>query len=200
MMEKLMTSIAGRRVLITGSGESSAATARAFASAGAAVALAGADDLALIRTARAVELAGGRALVLPGDVAERRALTMIVDAAGEALGGLDAAVNVVESCRAAYLAIRSELPLLVAGGGGTIVNAIGVVLGRRPEEADCVVGLTRAAAVDHAGDRVRVNALVPGGGFGTAADFASTALWLCSDAAAHVSGAAVPLGLRPVAA
>jgi NAD(P)-dependent dehydrogenase (short-subunit alcohol dehydrogenase family) len=193
-----MTRMAGRRVLVTGSGESSAATARAFASAGAAVALAGADELALSRTVRAVELAGGRALVLRGDVAEPQALMKIVDAAGEALGGLDAAVNVVESCRSAYLATRCELPLLVAGGGGAIVNAIGARLGKRPEEADCVVGLTRAAAVDHAGDGIRVNALVPG--VGTAADFASTVLWLCSDAAAHVSGAAVPLGLRPVAA
>jgi NAD(P)-dependent dehydrogenase (short-subunit alcohol dehydrogenase family) len=198
MKEKLMTRMADRRVLVTGSGENVAATARAFARAGAALALAGPDELALTRTARAVELSGGRALVLRGDVAEAHALTEILDRAADALGGLDAAVNVVESCRTAYLTTRLEVAALVAAGGGAIVNAFGATLGRRPEEADCVVGLTRAAAVDHAGDGVRLNALVPG--VGTPADFASTALWLCSDDAAHVTGAAVPLGLRPVAA
>jgi NAD(P)-dependent dehydrogenase (short-subunit alcohol dehydrogenase family) len=193
-----MKAIAGSSALVTGSGVNSAATARALASAGASVALAGADELALTRTARAIEASGGRALVLRGDLAEPRALRRVVRSAGEAFGGLDLAVNIVGSCRAAYLAVRFELPALVASGGGAIVNAAMATLGGRSEDSDCVMGLTRAAALDHANDGVRVNAVVSGAG--TPADFAAAALWLCSERSAHVTGAGVPLGLRPAAA
>jgi len=43
---------------------------------------------------------------------------------------------------------------------------------------------------------VRVNALIAGAG--SPADFASAAVWLCSERASHVTGAAVPLGLPPL--
>lgn len=198
--------LAGRSALVTGSGPTGVATARALASAGASVALAGADDLALLRTTRAIEASGGRAVPLPGDLLEPQAFRRVVASAGESFGALDVAVNTIgavdglrsgagAACRALYLAMRAELPAIVASGGGAIVNAATTPLGRHAEESHCVVGLSRAAALDHLDQGVRVNVVVTS--FGTPADFAAIAVWLCSERASDVTGAAVPVGLRP---
>jgi NAD(P)-dependent dehydrogenase (short-subunit alcohol dehydrogenase family) len=200
--------LAGRSALVTGAGPAGVATARALASAGASVALAGEDDLALLRTARAIEAAGGRAVPLPADLRESGALRLVVASAKESFGVLDLAVNTIgavdgprsdlhASCRAVYLAMSLELPALLASGGGAIVNAAANPLGRHTEEAHCIIGLTRATAMDHLDRGVRVNAIVPGE---SAADFAAVAVWLCSDRAAQVTGAAIPAGLRPAPA
>jgi NAD(P)-dependent dehydrogenase (short-subunit alcohol dehydrogenase family) len=197
--------LAGRSALITGAGPAGIATARAFASAGASVALAGEDDLALLRTARAIEAGGGRAVPLPANLHEPEAVRRAVESANESFGSLDLAVNTIgivdgargdvhAGCRVVYLAMSFELPALVASGGGAIVNAAASALGRHAEESHCIVGLTRAAAMDQMDRGVRVNAVGSGG---SPADFAAVAVWLCSDRAAHVTGAAIPAGLRP---
>jgi NAD(P)-dependent dehydrogenase (short-subunit alcohol dehydrogenase family) len=202
------TGLAGRSALVTGAGPAGVATARALASAGASVALAGEDDLALLRTVRAIEAGGGRAVALPADLQEAHALRRVVACASESFGSLHLAVNTIGAvdgarsdvhagCRAVYLAMSLELPALLAAGGGAIVNAAANPLGRHTEESHCIVGLTRAAAIDHLDRGVRVNAIVSGE---SAADFAAVALWLCSDRAADVTGAAIPAGLRPASA
>ena len=194
--------LAGKVAVIVGAGRESTATAAALASAGVAVTVAAADEPAIMRTARAIQRAGGLALPIPTDLGEPHALGRAMEATTNAFGRLDLAVNspgnvrrpgdVAESgCRATYVAMRSELPAMLRSGGGVVVNAAL----SRSEEADCVIGLTRAAALDHADGDVRVNAIAYGPG--TAEDFAATALWLCSERAAQVNGAAVPVGLRP---
>lgn len=200
--------LAGRSALVTGAGPAGVATARALARAGASVALAGEDDLALLRTARAIEAGGGRVVPLPADVREAEALRRVVASANESFGSLDLAVNTVGAvdgvrsdvhagCRAVYVAMSFELPALFAAGGGSIVNAAANPLDRHTEESHCIVGLSRAAAMDHLDRGVRVNAIVSGD---SASDFAAVAVWLCSDRAAHVTGAAIPAGLRPAPA
>jgi threonine dehydrogenase-like Zn-dependent dehydrogenase len=201
--------LAGRSALVTGTGPTGIATARAMARAGASVALAGADDLVLLRTARAIEASGGRAVPLPVDLREPQEIRRVVAGAGESLGALDIAVNTIgavdgprsgtdAACRAVYLAMRSELPAVLASGGGAIVNAAATPLGRQAEEAQCIIGLSRAAALDQLDRNVRVNAVVTSSG--SQADFAAIAVWLCSDQAADVTGVAVPVGLRPATA
>ena len=198
--------LAGRSALVTGAGPTGIVTARALASAGASVALAGEDDLALLRTARAIEASGGRAVPLPGDVHKAEALRRAVASATESFGALDVAVNTIgavdgvrsdvhASCRSVYLAMSFELPAILSSGGGAIVNVAATPLGRHAEESHCMVGLSRAAALDQMHSGVRVNAVVSGAG--SPADFAAAVVWLCSDRAAHVTGAAVPAGLRP---
>jgi NAD(P)-dependent dehydrogenase (short-subunit alcohol dehydrogenase family) len=193
--------LAGRSVLVTGAGPHGVATARAFAAAGAFVALAGADDLALLRTTRAIEARGGRAIPLPGDVTDPDAVRRAVASVGESVRTLDFAVNTIgavdgprdipeAACRAIYVAMSCELPAILEGRGGAIVNAAPTPLDRHQEEAHCIVGLTRAAALDNMANGVRVNAVVTRAG--AAGDFAAAAVWLCSDRAADVTGSVVP--------
>jgi NAD(P)-dependent dehydrogenase (short-subunit alcohol dehydrogenase family) len=193
--------LAGKVALVVGAGRESTATAAALASAGAAVTVAAADEPAITRTARAVRSAGGRALAVPTDLGEPDALGRAMEATTTAFGRLDLAVNspgnvrrpggfAESGCRATYVAMRCELPAMLRSGGGVVVNSAL----SRSEEAECVIGLTRAAALDHADGDVRINAIAYGPG--TAEDFAAAALWLCSERAAQVNGAAVPVGLR----
>jgi NAD(P)-dependent dehydrogenase (short-subunit alcohol dehydrogenase family) len=203
--------LAGKVAVIVGAGGESAAAVAALASAGAAVTLAGADEPAILRAARAIRGSGGQALAIPTDLGEPRALRRLIETTTDAFGRLDLAVNspgamtslrsrlrragqIAESgCRAVYLAMRYELPAMVRSGGGVVVNSAL----SRSEEAECVIGLTRAAALDHADRGVRINAIAYGPG--TPEDFAAAALWLCSERAVYVNGGVVPVGLRAAA-
>jgi NAD(P)-dependent dehydrogenase (short-subunit alcohol dehydrogenase family) len=198
--------LAGSAAIVAGSGASSVATAQALASAGASVALASRDELAIMRAVRGIEARGRRALAIPTDLTDAEAVERLVSITMAAFGRIDLAVNVpasvdappgdpAHSCRTVYLAMQHELPAILEAGGGVIVNAATTPVGRGSEDGQCVVGLSRATALDHQDRGVRVNALVSGAG--TPADFASAAVWLCSERAAHVTGAAVPVGLRP---
>jgi NAD(P)-dependent dehydrogenase (short-subunit alcohol dehydrogenase family) len=181
--------LAGSSVLVAGAGPAGIATARAFAASGAWVALAGMDDLALLRTARIIERSGGRAIPLPGDLRDPDVMSRVVAGARETYGGLDFAVNTMGAldgprsatdgaCRGVYLAMRSELRAIVATGGGAIVNAAPTPTGRHAEDAQCIIGLSRAAALDYADYGVGVNAVIAGSG--DAGDFAAAALRLCA--------------------
>ena len=83
-----------RAALITGAASGiGRASALAFASAGASVALLDIDAKGLADTAAAVRAAGERAEVLVADVRDLRAVTGAVGRAVEAFGRLDAALN-----------------------------------------------------------------------------------------------------------
>ena len=86
--------LSGRAALITGAASGiGRASALAFASAGASVALLDIDAGGLADTAAAVRAAGARAEVLVADVRDLRAVTGAVGRAVEAFGRLDAALN-----------------------------------------------------------------------------------------------------------
>jgi len=107
-----------------------------------------------------------------------------------AMGGLDVLVNVAGigstttapdtplevwddvfavNARGTFLCCKHAIPGMAARGGGSIVNvaSVGALVGLRNRAAYCaskgaVVALTRALAVDHVDDGVRVNAVCPG--------------------------------------
>jgi NAD(P)-dependent dehydrogenase (short-subunit alcohol dehydrogenase family) len=69
----------------------------------------------------------------------------------------------------AFYCLRAQVPALLAAGGGAVVNNASIAgttgiggLAAYVAAKHGVVGLTRAAALGHAGDRIRVNALVTG--------------------------------------
>ena len=141
---------------------------------------------------------GGRALALGTDLGDPEGIARLADVALDAFGRLDVAVNAPgrarglddlaePDCRAVYFAVRHQLPAIAASGGGTIVNVALGPLGWS-DDARCVVGLTRASALERADSGVRINALARGPG---SRGFAAAACWLCSDAAAHLNGAVV---------
>lgn len=134
---------------------------------------------------------GDRVQILVGDVREDDLLARAVRAAVDWGGVLDVAVNnagvagphrplpefsldeyeliMAVNVRGVFSAMRSELPVMLAAGRGSVVNmasAIGLV-GARDQaiysaSKHAVVGLTRSAALDVAGSGVRVNCVCPG--------------------------------------
>ena len=126
------------------------------------------------------------------------------------------------NARGTFLCCKHAIPGMVERGGGSIVNvaSVAALVGLRNRAAYCaskgaVVALTRALAVDHVPDNVRVNAVCPGtvdtpwvrrlvedagesldelrarqplGRLGTPEEIAEAVAYLVSDAAAFVTG------------
>jgi NAD(P)-dependent dehydrogenase (short-subunit alcohol dehydrogenase family) len=183
-----MGSMTGRRTIVTGGASGiGRATAELLAAEGARVAVADLDEAG----ARAVAGAcGPDAIALGLDVAVAEECRRAVERAAEAFGGLDVLVNnagiirradVVETTeeewdrvmavnvRSVFLMSRFAIPVMVAGGGGAIVNTgsgWGLKGGAKAASycasKGAVVNLTRAMAIDHGPDGVRVNCVCPG--------------------------------------
>src|SRR6202007_926896 len=73
------------------------------------------------------------------------------------------------NARGTFLMCKHVIPRMIAGGGGSIVNLASVagLVGLHNRAAYCaskgaVIALTRALAVDHVADHVRVNCICPG--------------------------------------
>jgi 2-keto-3-deoxy-L-fuconate dehydrogenase len=224
----------GRRALVTGAGSGiGEAVARGLHAEGAEVVLA--DAVGERVQALAAEL-GSRTQALALDVRDE-------DAVAGAMGGLDVLANVAGigsttnapdtplevwenvfavNARGTFLCCKHAIPPMVERGGGAIVNIASVagLVGLPNRAAYCaskgaVIALTRALAIDHVRQGVRVNAVCPGtvdspwvrrlvddagesldalrarqpmGRLGTTDEVAQAVLYLASDAAAFVTG------------
>ena len=227
----------GRRALVTGAGSGiGEAVARGLHGEGAEVVLA---DVAGDRVEAVAAELGERAQALTLDVRDE-------DAVSGAVGGLDVLANVAGigsttnapdtplevwenvfavNARGTFLCCKHALPSMIERGGGAIVNIASVagMIGLPNRAAysaskGAVIALTRALAIDHVRDGVRVNAVCPGtvdspwvrrlvedvgesldslrarqpmGRLGTPEEVADAVLYLASDAAAFVTGSAL---------
>ena len=174
--------------IVTGGGSGiGAAACRLFAAEGARVAVADIDGAAAEAVAGEI---GDAALAVTVDVASSADVEAMVATVVDRFGRLDVLVNnagygipggVVETeeddwdklmavnLKGVYLGCRHAIPVMREQGGGVIVNTASVVsfVGIENRAAYCaskggVASLTRAVALDHVADNIRVNAVAPG--------------------------------------
>jgi NAD(P)-dependent dehydrogenase (short-subunit alcohol dehydrogenase family) len=247
-----MRRLQGRLAVVTGAASGiGAAAAKRLGAEGATVVVADIDEDDARRVAFAIADAGGDAEPTVVDVTQEGEVAALFEAIVEQHGRLDVLVcsaavetrgSVVDTTDTAwrrvldvnlkgpFLCMKHGLPTMVASGGGSVV-LLGSVLGAvgSPGYAayctskGALVNLAKQAAIEHAGDGVRVNVVSPGacdtGGFremasksadpdatlravaarmpmgrlGTDADVVETIMFLASDESSYISGTTIPL-------
>jgi NAD(P)-dependent dehydrogenase (short-subunit alcohol dehydrogenase family) len=234
---------AGSRAEGIGNGR---AAAILFAREGARVLLVDMDEAAARATLDMIAAEGGEAAIHAADVTSGDDCRAMVEAALSRWGRLDILDNNVGIGGAGSVvqvpiedwerilrvnvlgmvnASKHAIPAMIASGGGSIIN-ISSISALRPRgltpystSKGAVIALTRAMAVDHARDGIRVNCIAPGpvytpmvsaGGMteevrerrknasplrieGTGWDVGYAALFLASDEARYISGVVLPV-------
>ena len=234
---------AGSRAPGIGNGR---AAAILFAREGAKVLLVDRHAAAAEETLAAIREAGGEAEVCAGDVVSAADCRAMVERAVGRWGRLDilennvgiegpgSVVSVTEeewdrvmavNVKSMMLASKYAVPAMAVGGGGSIINISSINAfrprGLTPYSASkgAVIALTRAMAIDHAKDGIRVNCIAPGpmytpmafgGGMsdaarerrrrasplgveGTGWDVGYAALFLASEEARYITGVVLPV-------
>jgi NAD(P)-dependent dehydrogenase (short-subunit alcohol dehydrogenase family) len=242
--------LAGKTALITGgAGGIGRATALLFASEGAAVGMVDLNQEQGQEVVREISIAGGRAIFVPADVTRPADCRRVVERIVHEFGGIHVLFNnagiirrasIVEiseedwdavmavNVKSVFLMSREVIPIMARAEGGSIINtASGWGLAGGPRAvAYCaskgaVVLLTKAMAIDHGQQKIRVNCICPGdtdtamlrsearqlgeaedrflaesanrplGRVGKPEEIARAVLYLASDAASFVTGTAV---------
>jgi NAD(P)-dependent dehydrogenase (short-subunit alcohol dehydrogenase family) len=248
--EESMGSLAGKRALITGGASGiGQATAILFAREGAAVSLVDLNEEGGTKVALAIEEEGGRAIFVAADVTVDAHCRRAVEQTVSELGGLDILFNnagiirratveelteaewdrvMAVNVKSIFLLSRHSVPVMAKAGGGVIINTAsgwGLVGGPRAAaycaSKGAVVLLTKAMAIDHGPQGIRVNCICPGDAdtpmlrdearqlgqpaerflveaadrplrrIGTPEDIARAALYLASEASSYVTGTAL---------
>ncbi|TNM61618.1 SDR family oxidoreductase [Aliirhizobium smilacinae] len=174
----------GKTAIVTGAGAGiGAATAELFGREGARVLVVDRDASAAERVALAV---GGTAIAT--DVSDEAAVMAMAKRAAELFGAVDILVNnagygfrgsvltteaadwdalMAVNVKGVFLCSKHVIPLMAGGGAivNTASNVANVGLADRAAyvaSKGAVAALTRSMALDHAGQKVRVNAVAPG--------------------------------------
>jgi NAD(P)-dependent dehydrogenase (short-subunit alcohol dehydrogenase family) len=181
--------LAGRVAIVTGAGSGiGEACARLLAERGAQTLIA---DLHAEPAQQVAKAIGDGAVAHTVDVSDPAACERMVQAAVEAFGRLDIAVNnagiggpqaptgqypldgwqavLAVNLSGVFYSMRAEIPAMLAAGGGSIVNIASILgsVGFAQSVAYVsakhgVVGMTRTAALEYARQGIRINSVGPG--------------------------------------
>jgi NAD(P)-dependent dehydrogenase (short-subunit alcohol dehydrogenase family) len=184
--------LAGRVVIVTGASSGfGRATAVRVAEEGARVVIADLDEPGGLETATLVEKTGGVAELLLGDVATESGARAMLDGTVARFGTVDVLVNnagiasglfqetwdapeerwdriLRVNLKSVYLCSRAVIPVMLANGGGSIVNVASIAatrsVGGSPYAAakSGILGYTRHVAAELASRNVRMNCVSPG--------------------------------------
>ncbi|MGI9332941.1 MAG: SDR family NAD(P)-dependent oxidoreductase [Gammaproteobacteria bacterium] len=181
----------GKVAIVTGGGTGiGLAAVRRLADGGAAVVAGSNDDESLNTAERELRGAGRRVAVCHADVSSSKEVEALVDFTIERFGGVDIVVNAAAiqpygtvegmdeatwdrvidvNLKSIYLTAHFAVPHLRARGGGAIINIASVQglacqtrVAAYAASKGAALALTRAMALDHAADGIRVNAICPG--------------------------------------
>ncbi len=239
-----------KRAIVTGgAGGIGRAAALAFADEGARVAVVDVDAEGAAAVADAIVAAGGDAIALTADVSIDTDVRGVVDETVAAFGGIDVVFNnagivrrataidtTVEewdrvfgvNVRSIFLMAKFAVPVMADDGGGSMINTgsgWGLTGGANAlsycASKGAVVNMTRALAIDHGPQGIRVNSVNPGdtntgmlrdearqlsadeaaflaesadrplGRMGEPEEIAAAVVWLASDASSYVTGSAL---------
>jgi NAD(P)-dependent dehydrogenase (short-subunit alcohol dehydrogenase family) len=189
-----MLELSGKVAIITGASSGiGRAIAVMFAKHGAAVVLNARQPAALEEVASVISASGGSVAVVPGDAGHAGTHEAAIDVALRRFGGLDIAINnagVTGPARplaelsltewdeilrvnltAAFLGAKSQIPMMLERGGGSIVftsSFVGTSVGLPGMAAygaskAALMGLVKGIAADYGARGIRANALLPGG-------------------------------------
>jgi NAD(P)-dependent dehydrogenase (short-subunit alcohol dehydrogenase family) len=183
-----MERLAGKRTIVTGAANGiGRAIALRLASEGARVVIADVNE----EDARGVaDEIDGETLVQKADVTRDGDVEALVGRAVSEWGGLDVMVNnagvgvagtaittteeeyerVMDVCvRGTFLGMKHAIPAIKDAGGGSVINmsSVAALIGlvdRAVYSAakGAIYSMTRASAIDHVGEGVRVNCIAPG--------------------------------------
>jgi NAD(P)-dependent dehydrogenase (short-subunit alcohol dehydrogenase family) len=186
-----LLSLEGKVAMVTGAASGiGLAISMRLSEMGAFIGLLDIDDIKGRESAAEIEVNGGAAVFLNCDVRSaaecRRAVETIIQRSGKIdilcnCAGIAIRKDIVEltedewdraldvTLKGIYLLSREVVPHMIRGGGGSIVNiGSGWSLKGGPRAASyCAakggtVNLTRAMAIDHGKDNIRVNCVCPG--------------------------------------